>query len=74
MAVTSIGVESSIGISAVPLKISEIELRVALLDHICDLDWLSKRRLSPLLAQVIMCDTFCMHVEGSGLGRLGCFC
>ena len=38
MAVTSIGVGSPTGSSAGPLRISEIELRVALLDHIGDLD------------------------------------
>ena len=38
MAVASIGVGSRTGINAAPLRISEIELRVALLDHIGDLD------------------------------------
>ena len=38
MAVTSIGVGSHTGSSAGPLRVSEIELRVALLDHISDLD------------------------------------
>ena len=73
MTVTSIGLISSTGIICAPPRISEVELRVALLDHIGDLDRLSKRRLSPLLALFIMYDAFCMHVEGSGLGWLSCF-